>query len=80
MNRFVLACRAFADGLHSEPSVTEVKETLVGRVQRSLESAKKDVNELRTKLVEAEQRAAALQTRLEQLNKLPNEAFTILLS
>lgn len=80
MNRFSAACRAFADGLSSNPSVSEIRESMVASTRRSMKSAEDDVTRLKASLVEAEKRVATLSTKLEQLNKLPDEAFAILAS
>lgn len=80
MNRFSIACKAFADGLSSKPTIAETREAYVASTKRALKSAEDDVSRLRTSLSSAEKRVAELQTKLEQLNKLPDEAFSVLLS
>jgi|PlaIllAssembly_1097288.scaffolds.fasta_scaffold497965_3 phage shock protein A len=79
MNRFSVACRAFADGLSSSPSVTDIRESKIADARRSLNHAVEDVRRLEKALTEAKARVAAYETKVEQLNSLPSEAFAILL-
>lgn len=80
MNRFTIACRAFAEGLSTQPSIAETREQLVLSTKRSLKSAEDDVARIKRSLAEAEKRVSELGTKLEQLSKLPDEAFAVLLS
>lgn len=80
MNRFTIACRAFAEGLNTTPSIADTRESIVAATRRSLKAAEDDVARIKRSLADAEKRASGLSTKLEQLQKLPDEAFAVLLS
>ncbi len=80
MNRFAIACRAFADGLSSQPTIAETRESYVMSTKRALKAAEDEVTRCKNSLAGAEKRVSELSTKLDQLNKLPDEAFSVLLS
>jgi len=80
MNRFSIACRAFAEGLAATPKVEDLRTTHIADARRAANYAREDVRRCEEALAKAKARVAGLETKLEQLEKLPDEAFSILLS
>ena len=80
MNRFSIACRAFAEGLASQPSVNDIRESMIANARRDLNHAVEDVRRYEKIVTEAKAKVVAYETKLEQLQSLPNSAFAILLS
>ena len=80
MNRFSIACRAFREGLSTQPSVSDIRESKISEARRSLNFAVEDAKRLAKQHEDAVARIKVLETKLEQLQKLPDEAFAILAS
>ncbi len=80
MNRFATACRAFVEGLSTTPSVTEIREHQLARAVRAVDQAEWQLMRANQAVAEAKHRLVMAQARVEQLEKLPDEAFAILAS
>ena len=80
MNRFSIACRAFVEGLATTPSVPEIREHELARAVRAVDQAEWQLMRANQAVAEAKHRLVMAQTRVEQLEKLPDEAFAILAS
>lgn len=80
MNRLALACRAFVEGLSTTPSIPEIREHELARAVRAVDTAEWDLMRANKAVAEAKQRLVIAQMRVEQLEKLPDEAFAILAS
>lgn len=80
MNRFAIACRAFVEGLASTPSVAEIREHQLARAVRAVDHAEWNLMRANQAVIDAKHQLVMAQARVEQLEKLPDEAFAILAS
>ena len=80
MNRFATACRAFVEGLATTPSISEIREQELARAVRAVDNAEWQLMRANQAVAEAKHRLVMAQSRVEQLEKLPDEAFAILAS
>ena len=80
MNRFSIACRAFVEGLANTPSVPEIREHQLARAVRAVDTAEWQLMRANQAVVDAKHQLVMAQTRVRQLETLPDEAFAILAS
>ena len=80
MNRFSIACRAFVEGLASTPSIAEIRDHQLARAVRAVDQAEWELMRANQAVVDAKHRLVMAQTRVRQLETLPDEAFAILAS
>ncbi len=80
MNRFAIACRAFVEGLATTPSVTEIREHELARAVRAVDNAEWNLMRANQADIDAKHQLVMAQTKVRQLETLPDEAFAILAS
>lgn len=80
MNRFTIACRAFAEGLATTPSVADTRAAKIAETKRRIKYAEGRVRRAQQELLDAKNELFRAEARLGQLEQLPDEAFEVLVS
>jgi len=80
MNRFATACRAFMTGLTTQPTIEELRQHRFVAAECAFQRADERVRRAQQELLDAKNDLFRAETRLSQLERLPDEAFEVLAS